>query len=215
MPLPSRHRIRNWNQGGLGPSSLLLGHGGSQYLIFTSEQRRNIYQRSLTFKAGSFPPPPHCTSPPSRPSKAEGHVAIFDVLMLSIVKLCLINWLTIQLCLLLNHMLHRQAATPWSGCPRYRGRCSALEHGRRGSKSRKDVDIKTSVIKVICRWLQAAKWHIKQTYQGFCTSRFKIIGKKLKLLVWNYHVYVILFCYNIAIEISGFRSSRTTKVWHG
>ena len=29
MTLPSRQRIRNSNPGGLGPSTLLLGHGGS------------------------------------------------------------------------------------------------------------------------------------------------------------------------------------------
>ena len=44
MTLPSRHRIRNSNPGGLRPSSPLLGHGASpQYWIFTSEQGRNTF----------------------------------------------------------------------------------------------------------------------------------------------------------------------------
>ena len=44
MTLLSRHRIRNLNPGGQGPTSLLLGHGGSpQYEIFRSEQGRNIF----------------------------------------------------------------------------------------------------------------------------------------------------------------------------
>ena len=35
----SRHKIQNSRPGGLRPSPLLLGHGGSpQYLISTSEQ---------------------------------------------------------------------------------------------------------------------------------------------------------------------------------
>ena len=43
MTLPSRHRIRNSNSGGLRPSSLPLGPGGSSlYWIFTNEQGRNI-----------------------------------------------------------------------------------------------------------------------------------------------------------------------------
>ena len=43
MTLQSRHRIRNSSPGGVRTSSLLLGHGGSpQYLIFTSEQGRNV-----------------------------------------------------------------------------------------------------------------------------------------------------------------------------
>ena len=43
MTLSSTHRIRYSNPGGLRPSSLFLGHGGSpQYWIFTSEQGRNI-----------------------------------------------------------------------------------------------------------------------------------------------------------------------------
>ena len=42
MTLPSRYNIRNSNPGGLRPSSLPLGHGGSpQYWIFTSEQVRS------------------------------------------------------------------------------------------------------------------------------------------------------------------------------
>ena len=39
MTLPSKHRIRNLNPGGLSPSTLPLGHGGPpQYWIFTSER---------------------------------------------------------------------------------------------------------------------------------------------------------------------------------
>ena len=38
MTLPSRHRIRNSNPGGLGASTLPLGHGGSpQYLVLRVE----------------------------------------------------------------------------------------------------------------------------------------------------------------------------------
>ena len=34
MTMPSRHRIRNSNPGGLRPSTLHLGHGGfSQYFV--------------------------------------------------------------------------------------------------------------------------------------------------------------------------------------
>ena len=43
MTLPSRHRIWNLGHGGLRPSTLPLGHGGSpQYWIFTSKRERNI-----------------------------------------------------------------------------------------------------------------------------------------------------------------------------
>ena len=43
LTLPSRHRIRNLRPGGLRPSMLRLGHGGSlQYCIFTRERGRNI-----------------------------------------------------------------------------------------------------------------------------------------------------------------------------
>ena len=43
MTLLSRHRIRNSCPGGLRPSTLPLGNGGSsQYGIFTSERGRNI-----------------------------------------------------------------------------------------------------------------------------------------------------------------------------
>ena len=43
MTLPSRHMIRNSSPGGLRPSMLPLGHGGSlQYCIFLSEWGRNI-----------------------------------------------------------------------------------------------------------------------------------------------------------------------------
>ena len=43
MTLPSRHRKRNWSPGGLRPSTLPLGYGGSpQYSIFTSVWGRNI-----------------------------------------------------------------------------------------------------------------------------------------------------------------------------
>ena len=43
MTLPSRHRIRNSNPGGLMPSTLPLGHGGSpEHGIFTSERGRNV-----------------------------------------------------------------------------------------------------------------------------------------------------------------------------
>ena len=46
MTLPSRHRIQNSCPGGLRPSTLPLGHGGStQYQIFASERERNIYFR--------------------------------------------------------------------------------------------------------------------------------------------------------------------------
>ena len=64
MTLPSRHGIRILGPGGLRPSTLPLGLGGStHYCIFTSEQRRNIVSsgsnpRSPIFKAGSFN---HCT----------------------------------------------------------------------------------------------------------------------------------------------------------
>ena len=44
MTLSSRHRIRSSSPGGLRPSSLPLGHGGSpQYWIITSEQGGNIF----------------------------------------------------------------------------------------------------------------------------------------------------------------------------
>ena len=44
MTLPSRHRIRNSNPGGLRPSTLPLGHGGSpQILSFTSGWGRNLF----------------------------------------------------------------------------------------------------------------------------------------------------------------------------
>ena len=43
MTLPSRHRLRNSSPGGLRPSTLPLGHGGSpQYWIFTIDRGRNI-----------------------------------------------------------------------------------------------------------------------------------------------------------------------------
>ena len=67
MTLPFRHMIRNSSSGGLRPSTLPLGRGGSpQYWIFTSERRRNIFlfktwrpewgssPRSPTFQAASF-----------------------------------------------------------------------------------------------------------------------------------------------------------------
>ena len=54
--LPSRHRIRNSSPGGLRPSTLPLGHGGSsQYWIFTSERGRNICF-FLTAKTGKRTP---------------------------------------------------------------------------------------------------------------------------------------------------------------
>ena len=74
MTLPSRHMIRNSNPGGLRPSSLPLGHGGSpHYWIFTNEQGRNILflwnlnargsdPRSPTPQAGSSN---HCTRAPA------------------------------------------------------------------------------------------------------------------------------------------------------
>ena len=44
MTLPFRHRIRNSSPGGLRPSTLPLGHGGSpHYCIFTSERGRNMF----------------------------------------------------------------------------------------------------------------------------------------------------------------------------
>ena len=57
ITLPSRHRIRNSHPGGMGPSSLRLGHGGSpQYWIFTSEQRRNfLFLWNLNVRAGFEP----------------------------------------------------------------------------------------------------------------------------------------------------------------
>ena len=43
MTLPSRHVIRNSSLGGLRPSTLPVGHGGSpQYYIVSSKRRRNI-----------------------------------------------------------------------------------------------------------------------------------------------------------------------------
>ena len=43
MRLSSRHRIRHLRPGGLRPSTLLLGHGGSsQYSISTSERGKTI-----------------------------------------------------------------------------------------------------------------------------------------------------------------------------
>ena len=43
MTLPSRHRHRNSSPGGVRPSTLPLSHRSSpQYLIFTSERRKNI-----------------------------------------------------------------------------------------------------------------------------------------------------------------------------
>ena len=43
MTLLPRQRIRNSYSGGMRPSSLLLGHGGSpQYWLFTSEKGRNF-----------------------------------------------------------------------------------------------------------------------------------------------------------------------------
>ena len=64
MTLPSRHRIRNSDPGGLRPSTLDLGHGGCpQYWNFTSERGINFCffecrseertPRSPTFQAGS------------------------------------------------------------------------------------------------------------------------------------------------------------------
>ena len=43
MTLPSKHRIRNSNPGGLRPSTLPLGHGDSHYMIFKSGWGRNIF----------------------------------------------------------------------------------------------------------------------------------------------------------------------------
>ena len=44
MTLPSRHRIQNSIFGGLRPSTLHLGHGGSPlYCIFTSERGKNFF----------------------------------------------------------------------------------------------------------------------------------------------------------------------------
>ena len=76
MTLPSRHRIRNLNPGGLRPSSLLLGHGGSpQYIESLRVSREETYgffetempergtnPRTPTFQADSFN---HCTRAPA------------------------------------------------------------------------------------------------------------------------------------------------------
>ena len=69
MTLPCRHRIGNSSPGGLRPSTLSLGHRGSQqYWIFTNERGRNTsfletwrlewgsHPRSPTFQAGSLKP---------------------------------------------------------------------------------------------------------------------------------------------------------------
>ena len=48
MTLSSRHRTRNSSPGGLRPSTLLLGHGGSPQLTFTRGWGRNIF---VSFKA--------------------------------------------------------------------------------------------------------------------------------------------------------------------
>ena len=55
--MTSRHKIRNSSPGGLRPSTLPLGHRGSpQYLIFTSERRRNIvFPWNLNARAGFEP----------------------------------------------------------------------------------------------------------------------------------------------------------------
>ena len=57
MTLPFRHMIRNSNPGGLSPSTLTLGHGGSsQYCIITSERGRNIlFRLNLKVRVGFEP----------------------------------------------------------------------------------------------------------------------------------------------------------------
>ena len=73
MTLPSRHMIRNLSPGSLRPSTLPLGHGGSQqYWIFMSERGKCFFEtwgpdwgsnpRSPNFQAGSFN---HCTRAPA------------------------------------------------------------------------------------------------------------------------------------------------------
>ena len=76
MTLRSKHRIRNSSSGGLRPSTLPIGNGGSQqYWIFMSQRGRNISflwnlgrpewsskPRSPTFQAGSFN---HCIRVPA------------------------------------------------------------------------------------------------------------------------------------------------------
>ena len=45
MTLPSRHRIRNSNPGGLGPSTLPLGHGGLAWTETCTESlKKDIVQ---------------------------------------------------------------------------------------------------------------------------------------------------------------------------
>ena len=53
MTLPSRHRSRNSSPGGLGPSTLPLGHGASsQYWILTNERGKK-HLASLKFECQS------------------------------------------------------------------------------------------------------------------------------------------------------------------
>ena len=64
-PLPSNHRIRNSSSGGLRPSTLPLGHGGSpQYRIFTSERRKPLcffrhLNASVVFEPAASDSPKH------------------------------------------------------------------------------------------------------------------------------------------------------------
>ena len=61
MTLPSRHRIRNSNPGGLRPSMLPLGHGGSPRSI--RQVASQPYYNKSTLRAINQPNKPNKSAP--------------------------------------------------------------------------------------------------------------------------------------------------------
>ena len=103
MRLSSRHRIRNSSPGGLRPSTLLLGHGGSPqywlshvdgevtFFVSFKPPRPGTKPRTLAWKAAvlttTLGPPPYCLASPANFNYGRvlvtvlSHVTIMPVLL--------------------------------------------------------------------------------------------------------------------------------------